>query len=75
MAKKNFEDSLAKLEQITRELEDGAISLEDSLKKFDEGLKLADFCNQKLEDAQRKVNLILKKDGKLTEQPFDDPDD
>lgn len=71
MAKKNFEECLEKLEQITRELEEGDLSLETSLKKFDEGIKLADFCNKKLDEAQQKINILLKKNGKLTPQPFD----
>ena len=48
MAKKTFEAALARLEQITEELEDGELSLENSLKKFDEGIKLAGFCNEQL---------------------------
>jgi exodeoxyribonuclease VII small subunit len=71
MTKKNFEDSLEKLEQIARELEDGELTLESSLKKFEEGIKLADFCSTKLDDAQAKVNLLLHKNGKLTSQPFE----
>ncbi|HSH13324.1 MAG TPA: exodeoxyribonuclease VII small subunit, partial [Desulfurivibrionaceae bacterium] len=42
----------------------------ESLKKFDEGVKLADYCNQKLQEAQEKVNLLLKKNGRLQEVPF-----
>ena len=76
MGKKNFEESLARLEQITEELESGDLSLEESLKKFDEGVKLADFCQQKLQEAQKKVDLLLKKNGRLQEIPFgDSPDD
>lgn len=71
MAKKSFEDSLAKLEQITEELESGELSLEESLKKFDEGVKLAEFCNRKLDEAQQKVNILLKKDGTSREEPFE----
>jgi exodeoxyribonuclease VII small subunit len=71
MAKKSFEDSLEKLEQITSELEDGDLSLEKSLKKFDEGVKLAEYCNKKLEDAQKKVDLLLNKNGELTAVPFE----
>jgi len=71
MAKKTFEDSLKKLEEITRELEDGDLSLEASLKKFEEGMALSDFCNSKLNDAQKKVNILLKKDGKEELVPFD----
>jgi exodeoxyribonuclease VII small subunit len=70
MAKRSFEESLERLEQITEELERGSLSLEESLKKFDEGVKLADYCNQKLAEAQDKVNLLLKKNGRLHEVPF-----
>lgn len=72
MAKKTFESALQRLEEITRELESGDLSLESSLKKFDEGIQLADFCNEKLSAAKAKVELLLQKDGKLTSQPFDE---
>lgn len=75
MTKKNFEESLAQLEQITRELEDGDLSLEASIKKFDEGIKLADFCKQKLDEAQKKVSILIQKDGKLTAEPFNQPNE
>lgn len=68
MAKKTFESSLARLEEITRELENGDLTLENSLKKFDEGIKLADFCNTKLTEAKAKVEILLDKDG--TRKPF-----
>ncbi len=71
MAKKTFENALAKLELITSELEEGNLSLEDSLKKFDEGFKLAEFCNQKLEESQQKVDLLLQKNDTLTTVPFE----
>jgi exodeoxyribonuclease VII small subunit len=71
MAKKSFEDALAKLEEITQNLEEGDLSLEDSLKNFDEGIKLAEYCNQKLSDAQKKVEILLKKDDSLTAVDFD----
>ena len=74
MAKRNFEESLAKLEKITEELESGDLSLEESLKRFDEGVKLAEFCNSKLDDAQQKVTILLKKDGSRQETPFEDAD-
>ena len=70
MARKTFEEALARLEEITRALEDGDICLEESMKKFDEGIKLAEFCNAKLTEAQKKVDILLKKDGKLTAVPF-----
>lgn len=70
MAKKNFEDSLSRLEIITSELESGDLSLEDSLKKFDEGVKLAEFCNKKLDEAHKKINLLMKKNGDIVSTPF-----
>ena len=72
MAKKTFEEALAKLEQITQDLERGDLDLEDSLKSFDEGIKLADFCNRKLAEAQKKVEILLQEGGTLTSVPFDE---
>jgi exodeoxyribonuclease VII small subunit len=72
MAKKTFEAALARLEQITNDLEDGDLSLENSLKKFDEGIKLADFCNQKLTEAKSKVEILLNKDGETKAVPFEE---
>ena len=74
MAKKTFESALSRLEEITRELEDGELTLENSLKKFDEGIKLADYCNQKLTEAKAKVEILLEKDGELHAEPFQGAD-
>lgn len=74
MAKKSFENSLAKLEKITEELESGDLGLEEALKRFDEGVKLAELCNRKLDEAQKKVNILLNKDGVRDEVPFDNAD-
>ncbi len=71
MAKKQtFESALEELEQITRRLEEGDLSLEDSLKSFGDGVKLAEFCNKKLEEAEKKVSLLLQKDGTVKAVPF-----
>ena len=72
MAKQTFEESLEKLEQITREMENGDLSLEASLKKFDEGIRLADFCTKKLDEAQKRIDILINKDGVLSAEPFDD---
>lgn len=74
MAKQTFENALARLEQLTEELEDGDLSLEKSLKKFDEGIKLAAFCNHSLTEARAKVELLLTKDGQLESVPFNEID-
>jgi len=75
MKKKSFEEALNKLEQITKELEEGDLSLEESLKYFDEGVKLAEYCNSKLNDAQKKVEILLKKNNRLEPTAFDGLDD
>ncbi len=74
MAKKNFENALARLEQITDELESGDLGLEKSLEKFNEGMTLVQFCNGKLDEAKSQVELLLKKDGHLVSVPFAEED-
>jgi len=72
MAKKTFESALARLEKITEELENGDLNLEASLKKFDEGIKLTEFCNAQLSEARTKVEILLEKNGQLKSEPFDE---
>ncbi len=74
MAKKTFEAALSRLEQITDELENGDLTLDASLKKFDEGIKLAEFCNKSLAEARTKVDILLEKNGQLEAEPFGDQD-
>lgn len=74
MAKKTFESALTRLEQITDEMEAGELSLDNSLKKFNEGIKLAEFCNDKLTAARAQVELLLDKNGRLEPDPFDGND-
>jgi exodeoxyribonuclease VII small subunit len=74
MAKKTFETALSKLEKITEELEAGELSLENSLKKFDEGIQLVNFCNAKLDDAKNRVEILLNKNGAMETQPFSEND-
>jgi len=72
MPKERFEDALNKLEKIVSKLEGGNIPLEESLKFFEEGIRLSRFCNQKLDEAEKKVEILLKdKNGSLKPQPFD----
>ena len=60
MAEKKFEDALARLEEIVKELESGDLSLDLSLKLFEEGIKLSRVCNKRLEEAERRVEVLLK---------------
>ncbi len=71
MAEKKFEDALARLEEIVRELESGDLPLEQSLRMFEEGIKLSRICHKRLEDAERRVDMLLKdKAGTVVAQPF-----
>lgn len=69
--KQTFENALQKLEEIAQALEDDTISLDDSLKKFEEGMQLAEFCSKKLEEARQQVTILLKKEDTFVETPFD----
>ena len=65
MAPLKFEDALARLETIVTELEKGDLPLNDSLKMFEEGIKLSKTCLKMLDDAERKVEIMVQdKDGK-----------
>ncbi len=55
---KDFEDALGKLEGIVKELEDGELSLEKSLARYEQGVRLARFCNSKLEEAEKRVEML-----------------
>ena len=69
---KTFETQLAALERVVRELERGDLPLEESLKLFEEGVALSRECQKQLEEAEGKVEILLKKaDGKMVAQPFD----
>ena len=59
---KDFEDALKKLEGIVKELEDGELSLEKSLERYEQGVRLARFCNRKLEEAEKRVEMLQTND-------------
>ena len=74
MPKDKFEDALNKLEKIVAKLEEGDVPLEESLKLFEEGIRLSRLCNQKLDEAEKRVEILLKnKEGVLKPQSFDPP--
>ncbi len=73
MAEKKFEAALARLEEIVQELEKGDLPLEQSLKLFEEGIKLSRICNKRLEEAERKVEILIKdKNGMMKAEPFEE---
>ncbi|OIP92462.1 MAG: exodeoxyribonuclease VII small subunit [Syntrophaceae bacterium CG2_30_49_12] len=70
MAKEKFEDMLGKLEEIVRRMETGEMTLEESLKAFEEGIKFARLCAAKLDEAQRRVDILLKQGEEPAILPF-----
>ena len=70
---KKFEVALEDLEQVVEQLESGELSLEDSLAAFEKGVGLVKYCNQKLNEVEKKVELLVRdKEGKLQLKPFED---
>ncbi len=65
-----FEDSLSKLEELVEQMENGDLSLEDSLKSFEEGIKLTRECQKALKSAEQKVKLLIEQNGEVVEKPF-----
>jgi len=70
MAKEKFEEALERLEDIVRKMEAGDMTLEESLKAFEEGIKLARLCSRRLDDAERRVEILLKQEEELVARPF-----
>ena len=68
-----FEECLERLEKIVQELEKGEVPLEKSLTLFEEGMQLSATCRKQLEDAEGKVEILLKQNGKLQAEPFEPP--
>lgn len=71
MSKDNFEESMEKLEGIVTELENGNLNLDESVKKFEEGMKIAKQCSNILENAEKKISILLEKDGEIKEEDFE----
>lgn len=75
MTKQSFEESIQALEQIVKELETGELPLEKALEKFEQGVKLTEYCSAKLDEAEKRVTLLMQdKEGKVSEKPFFDED-
>ena len=70
MAEVKFEDALAKLEEIVRKMEQGELTLDESLASFEEGIRLSRLCSAKLDEAERRIEILLKKEGGTEVAPF-----
>ncbi len=67
----DFEQQLETLESLVESLESGDLSLEDSLKSFERGIKVARDCQQALKQAEQKVEVLMRQGDDLVSQPFD----
>lgn len=70
MEDKNFEELMNDLEIIANELEKGDLNLEESITKFEEGMKLSKKCNEIIEKAENKITILIQKDGEILEENF-----
>lgn len=71
-AKISFEKAMGQLERIVQELESEELPLEKAIKKFEDGIKLSKFCNQKLEESEKKITVLMEgQDGQLNETDRD----
>ena len=66
----NFEELMIKLEEITNKLEKETLSLDESVKLFEEGMEISKKCNSKLEDAEKRITILINKDGETKEESF-----
>ena len=65
-----FEEAMEALEDITQRLEEGNISLDKSLEQFEQGMKLIQFCEQKLEEVEKRIRVLVEEDGKWRVRPL-----
>lgn len=72
MKNMNFEEAMTALEEKVRLLENGNMSLDESIAAFEEAVKLVRICNEKLENAERRVRILTEQaDGEVTDMPFE----
>ena len=73
MAEMKFEEALKKLEKIVEDLEKGELTLDEALKKYQEGIELSRLCNQRLESARKKIDILSKnKKGEFELKPLEE---
>lgn len=75
MAEEKFEEALEKLEEIVKKMESGDLTLEESLKAFEEGIRLSRLCAQKIDEAERRVEVLLKTQEGFDLRPFTEKDE
>ena len=69
--KKSFEEQMENLEKIVVELENGNLNLDESVNKFEEGIKISKECNKILEEAEKKITILVNENGEMKEENFE----
>lgn len=69
--KKSFEEQMENLEKIVAELENGNLNLDESVNKFEEGIKISKECNKILEEAEKKITILVSENGEMKEENFE----
>ena len=68
---KSFEEQMESLEKIVGELEKGDLNLDDSVEKFEEGIKISKECNKILQEAEKKITMLVNENGETKEENFE----
>ena len=66
----NFEDTMKELEEVVQKLETGELNLDDSIKEFEKGMELSKNASKYLEDAEKKITILVNKDNEIQEEEF-----
>lgn len=66
----DFDKALARLEEIVQAMESGSLPLEKMMERFEEGMRLVALCSAKLDEVERKIEMLVKKGGQLVPEPF-----
>ncbi len=70
MSKANFEETIKELELIANQLEKGDLNLDESVSKFEEGMKLSKTCSEILENAEKRISILIKNEDGVSEEEF-----
>lgn len=71
---KSFEENMEELEKVVAELEKGDLNLDDSVSRFEQGIKISKECSKMLEEAEKKITILVKKDDEMKEENFQTKD-
>ena len=69
-----FEENMEELEKVVAELEKGDLNLDDSVSRFEQGIKISKECSKILEEAEKKITILVKKDDEMKEENFQTKD-